>query len=125
MTEIIAFISPTLDTALRQKIAELLRIRHIKTTDARENATLVICKISDVPGYAMTLAEMAEIIVNDAAYEIQKLQNQIHVISERFDFPKILEPALQRPHPTQRIKMPAYKQYNGAKQRLFNRTRCK
>ena len=126
MNEIIAFISPNMDEALRQKTAELLHIRHIKMTEAQENATLVICKTSDVPGYAMTLQEMAEIIISDAAYKIQKLHNQICVIPERFDFPEIPPTRAEKAAcPTQRVKMPTYKQYNAVKQRFFNRTKCK
>ena len=126
MKEIIAFISPKMDEALRQKIAKSLRLRNIKTTDHQENATLVICKQSDISGLAMTLGEMAELIINNVANEIQKLQNQIYVIPERPDFPIITTQNVpKKTRPTQRIKMPTYNQCKATKQIFFNRTKCK
>lgn len=126
MKEIIAFISPKMDEALRQKIAKSLRLRNIKTTDHKENATLVICKQSDFLALAMTLGERAELIINNVANETKELQNQIYVIPERPDFPIITTQNVpKKTRPTQRIKMPTYNQYNATKQRFFYRTKCK
>ena len=42
MSDIVVFISPKFTVDDKQKIAELMRMREIKTTDDRRNATVVL-----------------------------------------------------------------------------------
>jgi hypothetical protein len=117
MTETIAFISPKIDETMRQKIAESLRIRHIKTTDNIQDATLIIADVGQ-PVERMGIAGFAEKIVEQYLQKVSILNHEFLLLDQK---PKKTKSEFNMRHPL--------KQFNQTKQkyrqRFFNRTRCK
>lgn len=118
MNKIIAYVGPGFSEAETQKIAEILRIRQIETTNDQEKATLVILAPTDVPGFGLTLEKCAETIIEKYHQEIKKLDAQLHIL----DIPHPMQKKNKYPH---FVAQRAMKQYNHTKQKLFNRTQCK
>lgn len=73
---VIAYISPDMESKMRERILEVLRMRMIQTTDDIKKATVVIHSTQQMPGPGMTLAELAEKIVEQTRTEIFKLKEQ-------------------------------------------------
>lgn len=117
MTETIAFISPKIDETMRQKIAESLRIHHIKTTDNIQDATLIITDVGQ-PVERMGIADFAEKIIAKYLQKVSILNREILLLNQKLEKNK---PECNMQHPL--------KQFNQTKrkygQRFFNRTRCK
>lgn len=117
MTETIAFISPNIDKTMRQKIAELLRIRQIKTTDDIQDATLIIADVGQ-PVERMGIADFAEKIIAKYLQKVSILNREILLLNKKLEKNK---PEFNMRHPL--------KQFNQTKQtyrqRFFNRTRYK
>lgn len=121
MNKIIAYVGPGFSEVESQKIAEMLRIRQIETTNVQEKATLAICALQDVPGFGMTLEKCAEPIIEEYYQEIMKLKAQLRISD--IQIPDIPKPTRNKyPH---FVAQRAMKQYNQTKQKLFNRTQCK
>ncbi len=117
MTETIVFISSKIDETMRQKIAESLRIRQIKTTDNIQDATLIIADVGQ-PVERMGIADFAEKIVAKYLQKVSILNREILLLNQKLEKNK---PECNMQHPL--------KQFNQTKQtyrqRFFNRTRCK
>ena len=117
MTETIVFISPKIDETMRQKIAESLRIRQIKTTDNIQDATLIIAEVEQ-PVERMGIAGFAEKIVEQYLQKVSILNREILLLNQKLEKNK---PEFNMRHPL--------KQFNQTKQtyrqRFFNRTKCK
>ncbi len=117
MTETIVFISPKIDETMRQKIAESLRIRQIKTTDNIQDATLVIADVGQ-PVRRMEIADFAKELIDEYAQKLVILNHEFLLFDQK---PKKTKSEFNMRHPL--------KQFNQTKQkygqRLFNRTRCK
>lgn len=121
MNKIIAYVGPGFSKDELQKIAEMLHIRQIETTNVQEKATLVICAPKDVPGFGMTLEQFAETIVEKYYQEFMKLNAQLRISD-------IQIPSIPKPTRNKYAHFAAQrtiKQYNQTKQKLFNRTQCK
>lgn len=117
MNNIVAFIAPSVDDSVRQKLAELLRIRQIATTDNVQNATLIIADVEQ-PVEHMSIADFAERLVDNKIQEILKMKREILLFNQQ---PQKIKPDLNiRPPLKQFIQT---KQIH--KQRVFNRTNCK
>lgn len=76
---IIAYISPDIESQMREKIAEVLRKRMIQTTDDIKKATVVIHTTQQVPGPGITLAEIAEKLVEQTKTELFQLKEQLEL----------------------------------------------
>ncbi len=74
---IIAYISPDIESQMREKIAEVLRKRMIQTTDDIKKATVVIHTTQQVPSPGITLAEIAEKLVEQTKTELFQLKEQL------------------------------------------------
>jgi len=102
---------------MRQKIAESLRIRQIKTTDNIQDATLIIAD-AEQPVERMGIADFAEKIIEKYLQKVSILNREILLLNQELEKNK---PELIMRHPL--------KQFNKTKQtyrqRFFNRTRCK
>ena len=117
MTETIVFISPKIDETMRQKIAESLRIRHIKTTDNIQDATLIIADVGQ-PVERMGIADFAEKIIAKYLQKVSILNREILLLNQKLEKNK---PEFNMRHPLKQFNQ--IKQIN--RQRFFNRTRCK
>ena len=123
---IIAYISPDIESQMREKITEVLRMRMIQTTDDIEHATVVIHSAQQMPGPGVTLAELAEKIVEQTRTEIFELKEQL----DKSLIPPVVneQPVLTKKQHTKNIQN-YVKQYKQTKQRyqtrFFNRTKCK
>ena len=117
MNNVIVFIAPTIDTAMRQKLAESLRIRGIATTDKKQNATLIIADV-ERPVKRMGIADVAEKLIDEYAQKFVILKHEFLLLNQK---PKKTKSELNLRHPL--------KQFNQTKkicrQRFFNRTNCK
>ena len=102
---------------MRQKIAESLRIRQIKTTDNIQDATLIIADVGQ-PVERMGIAGFAEKIIEKYLQKVSILNREILLLNQKLEKNK---PEFNMRHPL--------KQFNQTKQtyrqRFFNRTRCK
>jgi hypothetical protein len=121
MNKTIAYVGPGFSKDESQKIAEMLRIRQIETTNAIEKATLVICAPKDVPGFGMTLEKFAETIIEKYYQEIMNLKAQSRILD--IQIPDIPKPTQNKY--THFAMQHAIKQYNQTKHNLFHRTQCK
>lgn len=117
MAETIAFISPKIDEPMRQKIAELLRIHQIATTDTIQNATLIIADVGQ-PVERMGIADFAEKIIAKYLQKASILNREILLLNQKLEKNK---PEFNMRHPLKQFNQ--IKQIN--RQRFFNRTRCK
>lgn len=91
MYDIVVFISPKFTVDDKQKIAELMRMREIKTTDDRRNATVVLEPVlydkqsehqsiviaTDPKKTTATLADIAEKLVDETRGQIFKLKEDL------------------------------------------------
>ena len=115
---VIAYISPDIESQMRERILEVLRMRMIQTTTNKEQATVFITTPNQIPGPGLPLSELAEKTVQQTVQEIVELKDLMYE---------------DIPHKTQKPKhtKPVYalKQYKQTKQRqkrmFFNRTKCK
>ena len=115
---IIAYISPDIESQMREKIAERLRIRQIRTTTDVNKATLVISCLQQIQEPSLTLSELAESLIQQTAQEIVELKDLMYQDIS---------------HKTQKIKHQKHvyvlKQYKQIQQRqkriFFNRTKYK
>ena len=117
MTETIAFISPKIDETMRQKIAESLRIRHIKTTDNIQDATLIIADVGQ-PVERMGIADFAEKIIATHLQKVSILKREILLLNQKLEKNK---PEFNMRHPLKQLNQTK----QTYRQRFFNRTRCK
>lgn len=117
MAETIAFISPKIDETMRQKIAESLRIRHIKTTVNIKDATLIIADVGQ-PVERMGIADFAEKIIAKYLQKVSILNREILLLNQKLGKNK---PEFNTQH--------KFKQFNQTKQiyrhKFLNRTKCK
>lgn len=74
---VIAYISPDMESQLRERTLEVLRMRMIQTTDDINKATVVIHSAQQMPGPGMTLAELAEKLVEQTRTEVFELKEQL------------------------------------------------
>lgn len=115
MNNVIVFIAaPTVDNAMRQKLAESLRIRGIATTDKMQNATLIIVDV-ERPVERMGVADFAEKLIEEYAEKIATLNHEILLHKQKN------KPEFNPQH--------TLKKFNQTKQiyrqRFFNRTNHK
>ena len=76
MNNVIVFIAaPTVDNAMRQKLAESLRIRGIATTDKMQNATLIIADV-ERPVERMGVADFAEKLIEEYAEKNRDIKSR-------------------------------------------------
>ena len=115
MKNVIVFIAaPTVDNAMRQKLAELLRIRGIATTNNMQNATLIIADV-ERPVERMGVADFAEKLIEEYAEKIATSNHEILLHKQKN------KPEFNPQH--------TLKKFNQTKQiyrqRFLNRTKCK
>ena len=126
---IIAYISPDIESQMREKITEVLRMRMIQTTDDIKHATVVIHSAQQMPGPGMTLDELAEKIVEQTRTEIFQLKEQLcpPVIPIVENEPYV--PCEKQKNKHTKFIQNYTKQYNQTKQkqqtRFLTRTKCK
>ena len=72
----IVIISPDIEPELREKIAEILRIRQIQTTDDMNQATVVILSPNQIPGPGIPLAITTEEIIKQYEHKIFELKQK-------------------------------------------------
>lgn len=145
MNDTIVFISPDFDSVHFEKIAEMLRIQQIRTTDDIQLATVVIephkqsknltvAIICKALNQELTIAKLAEQQVEKTQQELEQLieQSLTFKIPEVLEFPDIqlLEPKPKKKHKIKNfISQRDLKRYNQTKQThkqvFLNRTRCK
>ena len=127
MNQIIAYVGPGFSKDESEKIAEMLRMRQIETTNVKEKATLAICAPQGAPGFGMTLEKCAETIMEEYYQEIMKLKAQLRILD--IQIPDIQKPTRNKyTHSAVQRTIKQYnqtKQNNQTKQKLFNRTQCK
>ena len=114
MNNVIVFIAPTVDMAMRQKLAESFRIRGIAMTDNMQNATLIITD-AEQPVRRMEIADFAEELIDEYAQKFVILKHEFLLLNQK---PKKTKSELNMRHPL--------KQFNQTKQiyrqNFFNRT---
>lgn len=69
---IIAYISPEIESQQRERIAEMLRMRMIQTTDNIHCATVII-----EPRKNVTVADIAEILIEQTQQDLDEMTKQI------------------------------------------------
>jgi len=69
---IIAYISPDIESQQHERIAEMLRMRMIQTTDNVHCATVII-----EPKKNVTVADIVEILVEQSRQDLDKMTEQI------------------------------------------------
>ena len=116
MNNVIVFIAaPTVDNAMRQKLAESLRIRGIATTDKMQNATLVIADV-ERPVERMGIADFAEKLIEEHAQKIAIVNSEILSFNHKDKKPEF--------NPQHTLKKFNQTKQN-YRQRFFNRTNHK
>ena len=142
MSDIVVFISPKFTVDDKQKIAELMRMREIKTTDDRRNATVVLEPVlydkqsehqsiviaTDPKKPTATLADIAEKIVDETRGQIFKLKENL-----MSDIPEVIAASMVLPKKSHHRKntypkqsLSNFKSINNIRNnRIFNRTNHK
>ena len=114
MNNVVVFIAPSVDAAMRQKLAESFRIHGIAMTDNMQNATLIITD-AEQPVRRMGIADFAEKLIEEYAEKIATLNHEILLHKQKN------KPEFNPQH--------TLKKFNQTKQiyrqRFFNRTNHK
>ena len=114
MNNVVVFIAPSVDAAMRQKLAESFRIHGIAMTDNMQNATLIIADV-ERPVERMSIADFAEKLIEEYAQEIATVNHEILLHKQKN------KPEFNPQH--------TLKKFNQTKQiyrqRFLNRTKCK
>ena len=117
MNNVVVFIAPSVDTAMRQKLAESFRIHGIAMTDNMQNATLIITD-AEQPVRRMGIADFAKELIDEYAQKLVILNHEFLSLDQK---PKKTKSEFNMRHPL--------KQFNQTKQiyrqRFLNRTKCK
>ena len=122
MNNIIVYLPPDMESELRAKIAERLRIRNIPVTNILQDATIVIVSPDQIPSPGLSLEEIAEAM-------IEKTRREIFILREHYDFPDIPQIFNEsKKNKNKRfINNKNFKQFNQMKHKqiFLNRTQCK
>ena len=117
MKDVVAFIAPTVDEFMCQKLTELLYIHGIATTSSIQNAALIIADIQQ-HGDRMDIAGFAEKLVDDTIQKFLAMNREILLHNPKLNKVKHefnMQHKLKQSNQTKQIY----------RQRFFNRTQCK
>jgi len=120
MSDIIVCLVGIPDAALHEKIAEMLRMHQIQTTNDIKKATAIVHIPNEAP--EMTIEEMAQKL-------IEQTQPKIYELIDRIKIPEIITMPETRTNTRKKSYIQINKKYKQIKQtykqKIFNRTRHK